>query len=120
MKSSIVWLVLLLGTLCFVRGEVENGVKRGKREGGKKARVNPQKIALEKWASSLTPRDYNYTEWRIAYHSRSTVDFFNGYARKLSDLFKECNAKVNFAMIGKVTSTFAPLLPHQRERVSVS
>jgi hypothetical protein len=118
MKCSIAWLVLLLGTLCFVRGEVANGEKRGKREGGKKARVNPQKIALEKWASSLTPRDYNYTEWRIAYHSRSTVDFFNGYARKLSDLFKECNAKVNFAMIGKVTLRLRHTL--QRERVSVS
>ena len=49
----------------------------------------------------LTAKDYNYSEWRVTFHSKSTVDFFNGYAKKLSDLFKEQNAKVNFAMIGK-------------------
>ena len=70
---------------------------------GKKNRVNPQKVALEQWAYSLTQKDYNYTEWRIMYHSKSTVDFFNGYARKLSDLFKLNKAKVNFAMIGKLS-----------------
>eukprot|EP01032_Pedospumella_encystans_P014682 gene14682-16844_t len=53
----------------------------------------------------LTAKDYNYSEWRVTFHSKSTVDFFNGYAKKLSDLFKEQNAKVNFAMIGACDGT---------------
>jgi hypothetical protein len=78
---------------------VQSAENRGEKK-KKKVRTNPQKLALENWALSLTPKDYNYTEWRIMYHSRSTVDFFNGYAKKLSNLFKEHNAKVNFVMIG--------------------
>ena len=69
------------------------------REGRRKGK-SPETRALEAWAHSLTPKDYNYTEWRHMYHSSSTVDFFNGYARKLSKLFKEHEAKINFAMIG--------------------
>ena len=88
--SVAIFLILLI--LC-------NGQKELK-EKKKKVRSNPQKIALEKWANSLTPKDYNYSEWRIMYHSRSTVDFFNGYAKRLSNVFKDNNAKVNFAMIG--------------------
>lgn len=85
---------LLLATL-LCNGQQDSGEKK------KKLRSNPQKIALEKWAMSLTPQDYNYTEWRNKFHSRSTVDFFNGYAKILSNIFKESNAKVNFAMVGK-------------------
>lgn len=66
----------------------------------KQKRANPEKVALEKWATSLTAKDYNYTEWRAKFHSRSTVDFFNGYSVKLSNIFKENGAKVNFVMIG--------------------
>jgi len=94
MKLSFLALsLLLLALICS-----------GQRDGGdrkKKVRTNPQKIALEKWALGLSAKDYNYSEWRVTFHSKSTVDFFNGYAKKLSDLFKEQNAKVNFAMIGK-------------------
>lgn len=90
--SFLVLSVLLLALIC-----------NGQREGGKKkVRTNPQKIALEKWAKGLTHKDYNYSEWRVTFHSKSTVDFFNGYAKKLSNVFKENNAKVNFAMIGKM------------------
>lgn len=85
--------VLLFALICS--GQLGGGDRK------KKVRTNPQKIALEKWAMGLTEKDYNYTEWRTTFHSKSTVDFFNGYAKKLSDLFKEHNARVNFAMIGK-------------------
>lgn len=97
-----IWL-FFLAVACVLyisRGEGVGLERKANKGGGKKTRVNPQKIALEKWANTLQPRDYNYSEWRIMFHSRSTVDFFNGYARKLSDLFKDNNAKVNFAMIG--------------------
>lgn len=93
--SYLVWLfAFLVAGVCHAQRE-------GKDKKKGKTRTNPQKIALEKWALSLTPTDYEYEQWRIMYHSRSTVDFFNGYAKKLSNLFKENNAKVNFVMIGK-------------------
>ena len=94
MKVSFLALSLLLVAL-ICSGQRDVGDRK------KKVRTNPQKIALEKWAMGLTAKDYNYSEWRVTFHSKSTVDFFNGYAKKLSDLFKEQNAKVNFAMIGK-------------------
>lgn len=87
--------------------EQSSSLMRAKRRDGRKiGRRNrsPESRALEAWAHSLTDKDYNYTEWRVMFHSRSTVDFFNGYARKLSKLFQEHEAKVNFAMIGKLLS----------------
>eukprot|EP01038_Epipyxis_sp_PR26KG_P004821 gene4821-6756_t len=69
-------------------------------------RKNANRIAIESWSSSLIPeKDYNYTFWRTEFHSRSTVDFFNGYAKKLSNIFKSNNAKVNFAMVGACDGT---------------
>ena len=96
MLKTLIILVVIAICLCGYSFAERDGKEKKKR-----IRSNPQKIALEKWALSLTPKDYNYSEWRIMYHSRSTVDFFNGYAKKLSILFKENNAKVNFAMIGR-------------------
>ena len=62
---------------------------------------NNNRLAIKEWSQHLLPeRDYNYTEWRIMFHSRSTVDFFNGYAKKLSTTFGNVGAKVNFAMVG--------------------
>lgn len=95
MRLSIAALTLLLVAL-MCTGQRDGAEKK------RKIRTNPQKIAIEKWAMALTPRDYNYSEWRVTFHSRSTVDFFNGYAKRLSDVFKANNAKLNFAMIGKL------------------
>ena len=69
-------------------------------------------IALEQWALSLTDRDYDYNEWRKSFRSRSTVDFFNGYAKKLSSLFKSYNAKVNFVMVGACDGTGDNTIKH--------
>jgi len=69
-------------------------------------------IALEQWALSLTDRDYDYNEWRKSFHSRSTVDFFNGYAKKLSSLFNSYNAKVNFVMVGACDGTGDNTIKH--------
>ncbi|KAJ1443352.1 hypothetical protein B484DRAFT_441692 [Ochromonadaceae sp. CCMP2298] len=80
--------------------------KGGKRAGGKgKGKKNPQRAAMEAWAASLGPQDFNYTNWRVSFHSKSTVDFFNGYAKRLSAVFKEQGAKVNFAMVGACDGT---------------
>ena len=95
--ALVLIVILLFTSLVFGQGEDSTKSRKDK----KKDRVNPQKIALEKWANSLTERDYNYEEWKIMFNSTSAVKFFNGYAKKLSDLFKEDNAKVNFAMIGQ-------------------
>jgi hypothetical protein len=98
--SLVIFLCVALALLLVVEAADSGEKSKQTKTKKKRSRVNPAKIALESWAQSLTEKDYNYTEWRIMYHSRSTVDFFNGYAKKLSNLFKENNAKVNFAMIG--------------------
>lgn len=73
---------------------------------------NNQSQALEQWALSLTNDDYDYDKWRIKFHSRSTVDFFNGYAKLLSKVFKNYNAKVNFVMIGACDGTGDNTIKH--------
>ena len=100
MINRIVFVLISILLFTSTISGQSDGSKKSRKD-KKKDRINPQKIALEKWANSLTERDYNYEEWRIMFNSRSTVDFFNGYAKKLSDLFKENNAKINFAMIGQ-------------------
>ena len=103
MINRIVFVLISILLFTSTISGQSDGSKKSRKD-KKKDRINPQKIALEKWANSLTERDYNYEEWRIMFNSTSAVDFFNGYAKKLSDLFKEDNAKVNFAMIGQCST----------------
>ena len=116
--------VLILLFLCLSLSisqylEAGDGKKQNKRAKGSKKRngaerkkrfdANPQKIAMEVWASTLTDKDYNDADWRTKFHSSSTADFFNGYAKIISDIFKENDAKVNFAMVGKSITTIKTL-----------
>ena len=56
---------------------------------------------MEEWAKSLDPiKDYNSTNWRLMFRSRSTTDYFDHYVRRLSNIFAVQNANINFAMIG--------------------
>lgn len=85
---------------------------KGKLKKEKKRRESPEKIALSRWAESLSERDYNHSEWRRMYHSSSAADFFNAYARKLSKVFKDVNAKLNFAMVGACDGTGDNTIKH--------
>lgn len=86
------------------RGGANDGKKR-KRKAKKNKKQSAEKQALAHWADFLTERDYNYTEWRKMYHSNAASDFFNGYGRKISNIFKKYEAKVNFAMVGACDGT---------------
>ena len=77
---------------------------KGKRQGkGKrKGRESPERSAVRAWADQLSENDYSEESWKSIFHSHSASDFFNAYAKKISNLFKEYSAKVNFALIGKI------------------
>lgn len=82
--------------------------------GEKKKRENKERVAIRKWAESLTEKDFDVEHWKEIFHSRSASDFFNGYGKKISIMWKEIGAKVNFALVGKSsrsgTSFFPPVL----------
>ncbi len=98
----------------FVDSPVEEAVTEGEREGrkgrrkgkgrgkgkGKGRREPPERISVRAWAEGLSDEDYSEEHWRDVFHSNSASDFFNNYAKKISALFKENSAKVNFALIG--------------------
>jgi hypothetical protein len=60
-----------------------------------------QRAALEEWADSLSVSDYNASDWRYSVMSRSISDYFHHYSGRLSEIFRQKKAKVNFVMIGK-------------------
>jgi len=105
-------LVLVLLLLILLVVEVHGGGERGKKKKMKwqteTARKKPggQRAALEQWASSLVEeKDYNVTQWRLNFRSRSPQDYFDQYVRQLSNLFESYGANVNFAMIGACDGT---------------
>jgi hypothetical protein len=79
--------------------------KRGSRmkSGGseRKRKESKEIIAIRRWAESLKPEDYDYENWKQTYNTKLASDFFNGYARRISDIWKEVGAKVNFALVGR-------------------
>ncbi len=66
-----------------------------------KLTMGPEQKALLMWVETLTDSDYNVDHWKETYRSSSASTWFHGYARKLSDIFKQAKAKVNFALVGK-------------------
>jgi hypothetical protein len=87
----------------LLREEIKQKRKNKKKKD--KSKGSPERQAIVYWADSLTEKDYNHTEWRLAFHSSSASDFFNGYARRISDIFKSFDAKVNFVMVGACDGT---------------
>lgn len=109
MKFLLFVLVICLLSMVLVSSqeEVEEDVSRKKLRSGKrnkmrkgKKKENPIKLAIQTFIDSITEKDYDYENWKVAYHSNNAADFFNAYAKKISDIFKKHKAKVNFAMIG--------------------
>jgi hypothetical protein len=81
----------------------ERKKKAGGVSGKKKRKEGKELVAIRKWAEGLGDSDYSVEGWKDAFHSSSASDFFNGYARKISDIFKDIGAKLNFALIGNVS-----------------
>eukprot|EP01039_Chlorochromonas_danica_P007692 gene7692-8499_t len=88
-------------------GQGRGGRGRGKRLGGRRRKnglrgrkQSPERLALKAWAESLREEDYSFDYWKTAFHSSSASDFFHGYAKKISEVFREAGAKVNFALVG--------------------
>lgn len=98
----------------------DGGGRRRRKDGGRKKRNkrdkskgSPERQALSHWANNyLTEKDYSVDEWRVMFHSNSAADFFNGYARKISNVFAQFNAKVNFAMVGACDGTGDNTIKH--------
>lgn len=78
----------------------------GKRGGGSaQAKRMNQRAAVEEWAKSLEPaKDYNATYWIQAFR-KQPQNFFDFYIQKLSDVFKQKGATVNFVLVGACDGT---------------
>jgi hypothetical protein len=74
-------------------------MKSGNSE--RKRKESKEITAIRRWAESLKPEDYDYENWKNTFNTKLASDFFNGYARRISDIWKEVGAKVNFALVGK-------------------
>lgn len=115
MNSFIISLFIL--SICILYSsyaeDAENNKAklRGNGKSGKKGRKNknggesPEKIAIRTWANSLTENDYSVDYWNEKFKSTTASDFFNGYAMKLSNIFKDVKAKVNFVLVGACDGT---------------
>jgi hypothetical protein len=66
--------------------------------------ITHQRAAVKAWASSLTEDDFNATLWAKKLRWQP-ANFFEYYAGKLSDIFLENGAKVNFALVGACDGT---------------
>eukprot|EP01038_Epipyxis_sp_PR26KG_P004820 gene4820-6755_t len=64
-----------------------------------------QRAAVKAWSLFLTEHDYNASNWKSITHRSQPQDFFDYYITKLSDLFLEMNAIVNFALVGACDGT---------------
>lgn len=85
MKACLVICVLfsLLQTFNFVVGDINN-----------------QKAAVKAWVKSLTDEDYESDKWNK--FGKQPQNYFDMYVSKLSDIFLQNGAVVNFVLTGKV------------------
>eukprot|EP00601_Ochromonadales_sp_CCMP2298_P036887 CAMPEP_0173355214 /NCGR_PEP_ID=MMETSP1144-20121109/17631_1 /TAXON_ID=483371 /ORGANISM="non described non described, Strain CCMP2298" /LENGTH=230 /DNA_ID=CAMNT_0014303879 /DNA_START=33 /DNA_END=722 /DNA_ORIENTATION=- len=63
-----------------------------------------QRAAMKEWAMSLHDSDYNATHWAVTLKWQP-ANFFEHYAQRLSDVFKNNKATVNFALVGACDGT---------------
>lgn len=114
--SSILLLILLF--ICMVCSQKQrnmaNDVKKQLKEasltkqsriGPNKAKAAASKAAIEAWINGLIPeRDYNATKWKLS-HNGSPSKFFAHYNDRLSKIFKNNGAVVNFVLVGACDGT---------------
>ena len=95
------WWAFFVVTLSLVFTELKG--ETGTRQRGRDVR-NIQKSAVEAWGASLVPEtDYNATRWKMKLAQPQYV--FDYYVRRLSDLFLDKGATVNFALVGACDGT---------------
>uniref|UniRef100_A0A7S0SXL7 Methyltransferase FkbM domain-containing protein n=1 Tax=Chromulina nebulosa TaxID=96789 RepID=A0A7S0SXL7_9STRA len=92
--------------------------KRQKRDKKKNRKDNTdrngkQKQSLIDWSMSLTESDYNASDWRYKFRSSSISDYFDQYLIRLSKIFLNNNAIVNFAMIGACDGKTDPTIKYR-------
>jgi FkbM family methyltransferase len=113
------WSLLLL-LLAHVLSVV--GAQRGEGGGGggsanqnrRSGKQLPVRIALEAWANSLSPdKDFNVTMWAITAHSRSPSDYFDKYAGRISTVFQNNQANVNFVSVGACDGITDPIIKNR-------
>lgn len=85
--------VMLQGSRRTLAGE-------DKRLAGKSKDLSHGRQALETWARSLTEEDYNVTNWRYKFRSKTPQVFFDQYLKEMSAKFADEDAHVNFALVG--------------------
>ena len=79
-------------------------MSEGTRKRGRDVR-QVQKAAVEAWGASLIPdHDYNATKW-ITPKTSQPQYVFDYYVKRLSDLFAQKGATVNFALVGACDGT---------------
>lgn len=118
-RTKLVVLVYLIFIGCIVHCQKGKDRERGAGRRRREAASLPgshrsQKLALDAWAASLDPiKDYNASDWRYQYRSVSTTDYFDHFLRRLSKIFDENNAVVNFAMIGACDGITDPTIKYR-------
>jgi len=111
MMSHIVVALLVLCVFLQVSAEQWNSVVRDSLRSESKRRQlgSDKKIkkdmsngrkAMETWARSLTKQDYNVTNWKYKFRSKTPQVFFDQYLAAMSAVFAEEQAHVNFALVG--------------------
>ena len=66
--------------------------------------IKAQRSAVKAWAETLHEEDYDADHWSKT-HGNQPANFFEHYASRLSDIFKDHGAKVNFALVGACDGT---------------
>ena len=96
------------------KGKKGRGGGSSPERDARKALFINQKAAVEQWALQMDPsRDYNGTNWRHMFHSRSASDFFDNYLRRLSKIFLEKSAIVNFVLVGACDGISDPTIKYR-------
>lgn len=111
------WISLVIAVVLLLSiASAEKGVEPEYRNQAKKRRSKksvPQRRALESFANSLNSRDYNASNWRLLFHSRTPQEFFDQYIRKLSAIYEKEKAIVNFVMIGACDGITDPTIKYR-------
>ena len=102
MRDLVVLVVLALLVSASHAFSDHLGLHKGRRSLKKDTNndMSNGRQALETWARSLNQDDYNTTNWKYKFHSKTPQVFFDQYVKAMSEKFGEENAHVNFAMVG--------------------
>ena len=101
---NIVVISVIVVVACFISVSSSSSSTEEKRKPGHETR-RIQRAAVEAWGASFDPDvDYNATKWITPKHSQPQY-VFDYYVKRLSDLFAEKGATVNFALVGACDGT---------------